>query len=242
MKKINDWLWKDKETTTSTNDDALLASQQYHGDKFIISAKQQTNGRGRRGRSWIGLDGNLFFSHALPFELKDLGQLICLSSLSLYQTISKLLPSEHSVAIKWPNDVLIDNAKISGTLLEKGAGEYIIIGIGVNICTFPSTKDILYSTTSLKDKGIFIDRLTFLKFYIENFDKNYNLWKISGFPLIKQQWLKAVKGLGELIAVKTITEEFQGIFEGIGEQGELLLRQDKKINKIYAGDIFYMNE
>lgn len=239
MQKINDWLWEDKKTTNSTNDDALLASQKYHGEKFIISAQQQTNGRGRRGRNWISLDGNLFFSQGLEFKLQDLGHLIFISSLSLYQSIKNLLPSEHSVMLKWPNDVLIDNAKVSGTLLEKGNGNYFIIGIGVNICIAPINKDLLYQTTSLKAKGILIDRLTFLKSYIENFDTNYNLWKTSGFSLIKEQWLLAVKGVGEHISVKTSTEELLGIFEGVGEQGELILRHDDKISKIYAGDVFY---
>ena len=242
MKKINDWLWEDKEITESTNDDALLYSQKYHGEKFIISARQQTKGRGRRGRSWIGLEGNLFFSQGIEFEVQNLGQLIFISSLSLYQTIQKFLSTEHSLVLKWPNDVLIDNSKVSGTLLEKGSNRYFIIGIGVNICVAPTNDNLLYPTTSLKEKGILIDRLSFLKFYIENFDINYNLWKTSGFSLIKEQWLAVVKGLGKMISVKTTTKDLYGIFDGVGDQGELLLRQDEEITKIFAGDVFYIEK
>lgn len=242
MKKIADWLWLDKEITGSTNDDALAYSLTQTSQKFIISAKEQTKGRGRRGRTWVGLEGNLFFSQGLIFKMKDLGQLIFISSLSLYQTIQQILPREHHVALKWPNDVLIDNCKVSGTLIEKGEGDYFIIGIGVNICASPESTDMIYPTTNLKANGINIDRLLFLRSYIENFDKNLKIWTSSGFASIKKQWMSVVKGLGEVISVRTTDNELTGVFEGVGEQGELLLDQDGKITKIYAGDIFYMKK
>ena len=242
MDKINDWQWEDKVITESTNDDALVLSSQLTGTKFIITAEEQTKGRGRRGRQWISLKGNLFFSQGIEFETRFLGQLICLESLSLYQTMKALVPSKHKVNLKWPNDVLIDDCKVSGTLLEKGKGDYFIIGTGVNICVAPTTKDLLYPVTSLAEKGINIDRIAFLRSYIDNFDNNYELWQKTGFAEIKQQWINAVKGLHQEIVVKMPTEEIKGIFEGIGDQGELLLQTEKALKKIFAGDIFYIKK
>ena len=242
MEYIRDWQWEDKEVTESTNDDAVALSSQLTKRKFIISAQEQTKGRGRRGRQWISLKGNLFFSQGIEFATEHLGQLICLSSLSLYQTIKNLLPTPYQVNLKWPNDVLIDDCKVSGTLLEKGEGDYFIIGIGVNICAAPENENLLYPVVSLAQKGINIDRLVFLRSYIDNFDHYYQLWQKSGFSVLQDKWLQAVKGLGEKIAVQTSSERIEGIFDGIGENGELLLRTEQKQIKIFAGDVFYIKK
>ena len=242
MEKIANWLWQDKETTESTNDDAIAFSKEVISEKFIISAKEQTKGRGRRGRSWVGLEGNLFFSQGVVFEPKHIGELIFISSLSLHQTIQKLLPDGHNAQLKWPNDILIDNRKVSGMLLERGEGDYFIIGIGVNICASPRSSEMIYPTTNLKENGINIDRLSFLRSYIENFDINMKKWKDFGFSRIKEQWISAAKGLGEEIALRTAEKETKGIFAGLGEQGELLLNQNGNILKIYAGDVFYIKK
>lgn len=242
MDKINNWQWEDKVITESTNDDAVALSSCVKGEKFIITAQMQNKGRGRRGRQWISQKGNLFFSQGIEFETRYLGQLICLSSLSLYQTIKSLLSETHRLNLKWPNDVLIDNCKVSGTLLEKGEGEYFIIGTGVNICVAPTSEDLIYPVASLAEKGIIIDRIAFLRSYIDNFDNNYELWQKSGFEEIKQKWLNAVKGLHQEISVQTPLEKIKGIFEGIGDQGELLLQTEQKLMKIFAGDVFYIKK
>lgn len=242
MNKINDWQWTDKASTSSTNDDAVALSRDAQTEKFIVSAMTQTKGRGRRGRQWVGMDGNLFFSQGLRFPLRYLGQLVCLSSLSLWQTIAGILPAPHKANIKWPNDMLIDGRKVSGTLLEKGSGEYLIIGTGVNIRHAPETKDLPYPACSLASCGINIDRIEFLRSYISNFDANYALWQSSGFSEIRRQWLNAVKGLGGEVSVHTAAGEVSGIFSGLGEDGELLLKTDEKVSRIYAGDVFYIGK
>lgn len=87
--------------------------------------------------------------------MADLSGLVILCGLSLCQIIKELNP-QNLVQIKWPNDVLINGAKVSGMLLEKGPNDYIIIGIGVNIVNYPQEKDIIYKTTSLQHENIII--------------------------------------------------------------------------------------
>lgn len=240
MAEIYQWNWLDKETTHSTNEDAVALSNTQTTGRFIISSKEQTKGRGRRGRTWISLEGNLFFSQGLVFNISYIGQLIALSTLSLYETIKTMLQPTHQVSLKWPNDILIDNQKVSGMLLEKGYNGYIIIGIGVNIKQAPSSPQMLYPVTSLAANGIDIDRLAFLRSYITNFDKNEQSWQIHGFNEIKQKWLEAVQGLNTQISVHTDREELIGIFKGIGDDGELLLETTENLRHIYAGDVFYI--
>ena len=147
----------------STNDVAADYSHE-PGKKLVVQAQRQTAGRGRRGRLWQSLDGNLFFSMLLEFPLSDLGKLVLCASLSLLETV-KMYDKTVQVALKWPNDVLINDAKLSGMLLEKGNGNYIIVGIGVNVVQSPKTADMLYPTISLKEAGITTTADEFLEHY-----------------------------------------------------------------------------
>ena len=92
MEYIGDWMLHDMAETGSTNDEVKKLSANIRGQKVVISARSQTNGRGRRGRGWVSLDGNLFFSLGVENELKNLGALVFIASLSLWQTVRNLDP------------------------------------------------------------------------------------------------------------------------------------------------------
>lgn len=239
MEKLNDWLWKDYLEVGSTNDEAKNLTNDSTGNKYVITAQSQTNGRGRRGRSWISLDGNLFMSMAIKVELKDLGQIIFIVSLSLLETLRRLFPSIN-VCLKWPNDVLVNEQKVSGILLEKGEGEYLVIGVGVNIVASPKIEGLIYPALSLHDAGYSTDRISLLKAYLQTFDANWKIWKEKGFENVKQRWLDNAKGCGQKILVHTEKGDKAGIFSGVDNNGTLLLQIDDEIEKIYAGDIFYL--
>ena len=239
---IDNWWWQDYEELTSTNDEALKLSINPPSPFYVVTAKRQSSGRGRRGRSWIGLEGNLFMSLSLPLENKDIGALVFIVSLVLLETI-KFFDEKALVQLKWPNDVLLNNRKISGILLEKGAREYIIAGIGVNIASAPQVSEsVLYSTSCLAEAGIKISRTEFLFAYLKHFNRRIALWKSKGFCAIRDLWLEHAKGLNEEIKVNLPDTTKEGIFRGVDENGILLLEQDGTIEKIYAGDVFFRKE
>lgn len=238
MEKIADWQWYDFDEVGSTNDTVKDFCAEA-GQKIVVTAKAQNNGRGRRGRSWVGLDGNLFMSMALEVPLHELGQVIFVVTLAMLNSIKKLAP-ELDVKLKWPNDVLVNGCKISGILLEKASGDYLVIGIGVNITAYPEIKDIIYKTTSLKQAGCETDRITFLKTYLLEFDKGLSLWRRDGFSSVREQWLSSAVNLGGKIRVNGEKESKEGIFEGVDNNGALLLNRNGNIEKIYAGDIFFL--
>ena len=228
-------IWFDE--VNSTNDVAAEYAQKAAGQRLVVAAKKQTAGRGRRGRSWQSLDGNLFFSVLLEFDLKNLGQLIMAASLGLLEAIKSYAPAA-DVRLKWPNDVLLNGGKVSGMLLEKGAGEYIIVGIGVNVAQCPENAEMLYPTTSLNGAGIITTADVFLQKYLPLFEKNMQKSEAD----LRQQWLKNAKGIGQKIAVRQNGAEQSGIFEGIDENADLILRVGNKKQKILAGDVFYLGE
>ena len=130
MALIDKWIYYIFDEVSSTND--VIKQYCSKSGKYIaVYAKKQTSGRGRRGRNWDSPRGNLFFSMAFEYELQRAGELAFACSLSLLQAVKKIAPYA-DIKLKWPNDVLLNNAKMSGILLEKGAEKYMIVGVGVN--------------------------------------------------------------------------------------------------------------
>lgn len=239
--KDQDWKIICFDEVTSTNDIAAEYAQTMNGEKLVIKAKKQTSGRGRRGRSWLSFDGNLFFSLLLEYNEQNPGMLVIISSLSLWQSIKTLAPSAN-VWLKWPNDVLLNDKKVSGILLEKADEKYMVVGIGVNIVQSPQSEDMLYPCTSLKESGINTSADDFLEIYLKQFDNNLNLLHNSGFEPIQQQWIANAKGVGTEIAVQQHNAKICGIFKGIDENADLILQENTKLHKILAGDVFYKEE
>lgn len=234
---FKDWQILRFEKLGSTNDKALEISANAEGC-YVIRADEQTAGRGRRGRVWQSLHGNLFFSLLLEFELENIGELVIISAISLYQSIKQISP-QADISLKWPNDVLLNGAKISGILLEKADGNYMIVGIGVNIEKSPHNEDLLYPATSLKEAGIQVTGDDFLMLYLRIFSNNMNILKNSGFESLRQFWNNNAKGIGSEITIKQDKNNLQGVFRGINEKADLLLEKDEKISKITFGDVFY---
>lgn len=226
---------------TSSTNDAIKEYCNQKGQYIALRAVKQTAGRGRLGRKWQSLDGNLFFSMALEISLKNLGMLIVCASLSLWQTIKKMQPSA-SVCLKWPNDVLLNGAKVSGMLLEKGSDEYIIIGIGVNIVQHPDSAEMLYPTTSLAKAGINTTAQDFMMQYLQQFSHNFERMQNGEEALLRQQWTACAKGVGRKISVRQGQTEQIGIFKGIDENAHLLLEKENEICHIRVGDVFYIEK
>lgn len=244
MKMIENWMWLDFDALESTNTQALEWSKSaVSGQCCVVTAKKQTAGRGRRGRSWIGLEGNLFMSLVFETAPCDVSKFVFISSLSLLNTINKLKKNiVVDIKTKWPNDVLLNGAKVSGILLEKGEGDFLISGIGINIAHAPQDDTLLYPVVSLGELGIKVDCHVFLKEFLRQWNKLLDLWHNQGFQAVLDIWLKSAKSLGEEIVVKNENKIIKGIFTGVDENGALLLSKDGEVVKILAGDVFFNEE
>ena len=228
--------WYDYDIIGSTNDE--LKKYINDADKIVITAKKQTNGRGRLGRSWVSNEGNLYFSYGLEISPQTLSQVVCIVGLSLAKTIKQIAPLVN-IKIKWPNDLMIEDKKISGIIFENIKDNLWCIGIGVNIQSSPSLKETtLYKATSLKEHGIILDRIEFLRYYLANFDEDYEQYRINGFGAIRQQWLELAKNLNQTINVSINNNVKVGTLKTIDENGYLILAYKDKEEKIIVGDIF----
>lgn len=216
-----------KETCTSTNDIAKDLPPY-----TAVYAGRQTNGRGRMGRTWYDGQGNLMTSIVLP-RPQNAQIFSFLASLAVAKSIAFLSPR-----IKWPNDILVDGKKICGILLETFEDK-LIIGIGVNIESCPKT-GMLYETTCLKEHGRSVDAKRLLSDILQNLSFMIETFEKTGFKTIRLEWLEFACGIGQTITVNLPNESVSGIFEGIDENGALILKTDK-VQLITAGDVFMID-
>ena len=232
-----EWKYFEFKEVGSTND-KIREYCQSEGQCVVVRADTQTAGRGRWGRSWQSAAGNLFFSAAVEFDIKEAGKLAFICSLSLLQALKKIAPSA-DILLKWPNDVLLNGAKVSGILLEKGEGNYIIAGIGVNVAVAPKVENAVYKITSLADAAIKTTAPELMLLFMESFSQNLSLLQTKGFAVLRTEWLKYAKNLGKEIIVRQNGKEWKGVFAGIDEDAVLLMQTPAGVRKILAGDVFF---
>ncbi len=216
------------------------------GEGTVLIADKQTAGKGRESRKWESPLGNLFISFLIDVtdKYKDCGQLSFVVSLALSNVICSL-GDNVSIKLKWPNDVLLSEKKVSGILLETHNYKdknYVIAGVGVNIAHVPEIK-ALYLPTSLKNENILVSRQEFVEKFALELAKLIKEWKINGFRFIKEEWLKKAKGINQDITINLFGNSKKGLFVGLDESGALLLcDKDNNIVKITAGDVFFGNK
>ena len=236
IKNVNSWKWLDYNELESTNDEALRLSSTE--DKLIVTSKVQTKGKGRLGRKWKSFDGNLFMSILMPWSISENNALVFIISVALQKTVKQILPNAN-VKIKWPNDVLVNDKKISGILIEVGEQGKVVIGIGVNIKKSPQDENIIYPTTSLFEEGINIDRVDFMKKFISSFEEIKDVYLKEGMAEIVKIWQAEAKGIGEKIKIKLLNNEKTGVFQGIDNTGRIILDINGNIETFNAGDVFF---
>ncbi len=234
------------ERIDSTNEEAKRLAADGAAGGALVWAGEQLAGRGRRGRGWASPPGNLYASLLLRPACPPARacQLNFVAAVALAEAVSSLLPAGTPVTLKWPNDVLVGGAKVSGILLEASAAldrsiDWLIIGVGVNVASHPV--DTPYPATSLQREGAAdATAATILQAFAERFQVWYETWRGQGFVPVRARWLASARGLGEPIEVRLERETLQGRFGDLDESGALMLDMpDGARRQITTGDLFF---
>jgi BirA family biotin operon repressor/biotin-[acetyl-CoA-carboxylase] ligase len=203
-----------------------------------VFADAQTGGRGRRGRAWSSLPGNLFASVAVRPQHGEgpAQQLSFVAVLALAQALQDWVEAER-LTVKWPNDLLLDGVKVAGILLEK-QGDTCIIGFGVNLAAHPSDSE--RPATSLAAAGV---QPPLPAVALDALAAQFSLvraeWRLRGFQPVRQVWLRRAAGLGQPLVARLGTETLTGVFEGLADDGALQLRLDNdQVRAVHAGEVF----
>ncbi len=228
----------------SSNDEAKRLAREGAEEGTVVWAREQTAGRGRRGRQWIGLPGNLFVSFILRPDCQPAAavQLGFVAALGLSDAIAAIAPSDAELRCKWPNDVLLNGKKIAGLLLESETRaseglDWLVVGIGVNVVGHPETAD--YPTTSLHAEGCAtVDSGMMLETLARHFLAWCERWRDGGFAPIRAAWLDRAIGIGDAITVRLDRESLEGRFLGLDADGALAIETASGARRIAAGDVF----
>jgi BirA family biotin operon repressor/biotin-[acetyl-CoA-carboxylase] ligase len=245
--------------TGSTNTD-LVADASNSSDFQVLVAGFQTAGKGRSGRDWIAPQGSSLFVSVLlrpdGVEAKHFSWLPLLTGLAMTKTVSALLPGK-AVSLKWPNDVLVQDCKISGVLSELLADlTAVVVGAGLNVLQSKSELPI-ETATSLKIEGsaqYSLDQI--LATYLQNLKDLYTAWVVVGGDAVRsglrQEVMSSCSTLGvsgsyragnkKVRAILPGEQELIGDAVGIDDTGRLIVQPigEKEVVAVAAGDIVHL--
>lgn len=231
------------ETLGSTNSEALASFRAGEPGPLWIVAHRQTQGRGRRGRAWQSLEGNLAASLLVRLDvpLSVAATLGFVAALAVHRAVANCTEGL-ALRLKWPNDVLAEGRKLAGILLESEAGPRgagLAVGIGINAVSAPA--DTLFPAISLAALGQPVGAEHLFAELSDAWSDFYDAWDQGrGLPNIRAQWLDRAAGLGQEITVQTGDVILQGLFETLDEDGRLVLRAAAGERAVIAaGDVYF---
>ena len=249
-------------TTKSTNDDLLARWRAGELiDPVARIAHEQTSGKGRAGRVWLSNpEDTLCFSLAYPFQKRpnELSGLSLVIGLAVVTGIAGALGTseaalhQQGLRLKWPNDLLLNNAKLGGILIEGGQSSpssptWMVIGLGLNLRNAASIQKDLGDQSSFSVAAL--DQLIphqtpipdtefiWLKL-IESFEKHLAQFEEHGFGYFKNSWEQWDAFNGQSVCISGAGKDpILGISTGLDETGALLLKRHDKLIAIHAGDV-----
>ena len=233
------------DTVGSTSDEAKTLAAAGAPTGTVVWALEQTGGRGRLDRSWSSPRGNLFSSFVLrpeapPAEAAELG---FVAALAVAEAVSRFVSQPDHVRLKWPNDVLVDGAKIAGILLEarsasSGLVDWVVLGIGINIAAAPEGTPypatcIAHLAETPPPVGAVLEALA------SSLASWLDIWDRRGFPPIREAWLDRARGLGEALQIRQGEATLSGRFLDLDLDGALVLETETGVRRITAGDVHF---
>jgi len=204
------------DTTTSTNDVAKKIAK-IKSDDFVVRANEQTSGRGRKGRSWLSPIGGLYFTICTDYD----PLLSIKTGVAIASALKKL---DIDPSLKWPNDVLVNDQKICGILIEI-IEKRALVGIGLNIDSEP-----IDDSTSIKS-------VTDKKNSSENLMKSILRYFYDGSIDVLESYRQYSSTIGKDVRIETASGMITGKVKDIDEKGRLVLEDG---TKIISGDVIHL--
>jgi BirA family biotin operon repressor/biotin-[acetyl-CoA-carboxylase] ligase len=250
-------------TTDSTNTQAMHLALQGAEEGVVVLTDSQTAGKGRLGRRWHGRSGYNALSSIILRPLFPPYLLVMIASLAVVDAIASVC--DVTATIKWPNDVLIDNRKIAGILIETSrdrTGEMVaIVGIGVNLngqiaqLVNPESESLQMTATTLETAcGHEVSREKFIAYLLRALEAMYVALQqearvpvattdVTSARLVWEHWRTNLSTLGRTIQVRQGHKILSGVAEDVNDSGELFLQchSGERVS-ITWGDVGYPTE
>jgi BirA family biotin operon repressor/biotin-[acetyl-CoA-carboxylase] ligase len=229
----------------STNDVAKAFAESGEPEGLLVTATEQSGGRGRHGRVWQSPPGNFYGSLILRPE----GSLAAASTLSLVigiavaDAVRSLSADVIAPRLKWPNDVQVEGRKLAGILLEgaaspDGSCAWVVAGLGVNLVAHPAIPG--RPSTALAEHGLVVSVHSFLEAYLEALAALLPAWRAEGFAAHRAAWLAHAEGIGSEVGLRVGSETCRGRFRDLGVDGSLVLETAAGASRRFTtGELFF---
>lgn len=229
----------------STNDYAKKMAMDGGVHGLVVSAEEQSGGKGRRGRSWVTpAQTAIAMSMVLRPDMRPdkASMLTLVAGLAVAQAIREVtnLPA----FLKWPNDVVIHGKKVTGILTEmtmrNAEIDFVILGIGINVNVTEFPEELAGIATSLLlESGKKVDRTELMAACLKYFEKDYEVFmKDENLSGLKDAYEQILANRDRHVRVLEPGSEYAGIARGIDEAGQLLVeKEDGTVTKVYAGEV-----
>ncbi|HEU0222538.1 MAG TPA: biotin--[acetyl-CoA-carboxylase] ligase [Paracoccaceae bacterium] len=231
------------ERIDSTNAEAGRRAAAGETGPVWIMARQQTAARGRRGRAWIAPEGNFGASLLMPAPggPAEAALRSFTAALALREALAGLTGLGEGLSLKWPNDVLLEGAKLAGILLEGAVPATLVIGIGVNLRYAPPLAALEPGATApvslFEATGIALAPEALLTPLAAAFAGWEARHVAEGFHPVRAAWLAQAAGLGRRVRARLPGTTLEGIFETVDETGALVLNTGRARQRVNAADI-----
>ncbi len=237
--------WHDQLPSTNS----VLLDRIRSGEKlpsgYVLAAREQTEGRGRYDRTWVSQAGQDLTFSALIVADTVLSKLVSLPMAAALAVVDVLEGYGMIAKTKWPNDVLVNGAKICGLLAEQSnekhpGGKTIVLGMGLNInMEAVGIAMIDRAATSIRmETGKEHDVEEVLARVLAELSKWVEIWQKEGFAGFREVWTEKCCFVGEKVSVGEGATLKTGVLVGFGDQGQLLLQGESgEVEEVWAGDV-----
>jgi BirA family biotin operon repressor/biotin-[acetyl-CoA-carboxylase] ligase len=235
------WRLRIFETLDSTSDFCIRQAEAAEPGGLAVLAHQQTRARGSRGRGWASPAGNLCLSVLLRPEgdATEGGRWAILAAVAVADALAPYLAGHGTLAVKWPNDVLLDGRKLAGILLDtalRGDGrlDWLVLGFGVNLAVAPDVPGrATAAVAQFRDPP---SPEKFARALLDRLEHWAGIRRCDGFGPVRQAWLDRAQKPGTMLRLTGPTPEIEGSFAGLGEDGSLLLHVNDRIRAFATGE------
>lgn len=220
----------------STNDEAMRLAAEGAPHGTVIHADRQTVGRGRLSRHWASPPGNLYVSIILRLNLPPSRnvEIGFIAALAVADAIETMLPRQMRATLKWPNDVLVRDGKISGILVEQ-ADDALVLGIGINVLESPG--GVARNVSTIVGNGGLATVDGTRSALLSALGKWLEVWQNEGFASIRAAWLTRAHPPGTLLRVSMGDRSIEGRFADLAPDGSLVIDTDEGRKLCAAGDV-----
>jgi BirA family biotin operon repressor/biotin-[acetyl-CoA-carboxylase] ligase len=223
----------------STSDYVIARARAGEADGFAVMARRQTAGRGRAGRHWSAASGGLALS-ALMRPADCDGQWSLLAGLAVREGLASCVAQGERLRLKWPNDVMLDEAKLAGVLVDSavradGVLDWLVVGVGANIETAPAIAD--RPTSCLAALGLRGGADEAARSVLARLAHWRAVQAREGFGPVRAAWVEAADAAGTRLAVRVNGVRLVGRFAGLAESGALRLETETGTLIITTGEI-----